>query len=296
MIPQGSNAASILYAFVRLAIRRLNWFYQAAPYLLEAAWNYCLSRRADETFTFEAEIRGRRRHIEVDAFLPSRRTPGSRLPTIVLLHGIEGALRYAGRNFRVAAALAKKGYAVYYVHYFDSVEYKNLWHFREDGKLDVPVIEKICERDRDQWIAAVTAAIGVVSERPEVDSEQIALMGYSLGCFVSLSTADALLKQKRIPKVAAVVGNWGAKWRDVTFSEGFPPTRLFHGTKDPVILLDWARETLAYLHGIGVDASLVEIPRQGHRAFSRKAWREILAFLDERVVNGCQSSQMVAGA
>lgn len=221
--------------------------------------------------------------VTVDAFQPRSVKSNARTPAVVLLHGVDGAYRFAYSHYRVAGKLAMQGYAVYFVHYFDSVDYDDIWLFDQDGELDVAAVETHSERDNQCWIAAVTGALREIARRPEVDPKQIALFGYSLGCFVSLSAAEASLQQEGLPKVAAVVGHWGAKFPEATFSTGFPPTRLFHGTRDPVVLVDWARETLDSLLSSGVDAALMEIPRKGHRATSRKAWRAALAFLKQQV-------------
>lgn len=266
--------------------RRIQPLWRALPMMLKLAWSYCLATKPSETFTLGVQIRGEERQITVDAFYPRRKKakPNSRTPAVILLHGVDGATQYASLHFLVARALTDQGYAVYFVHYFDSVEYKDLMIFDERSELDVPVVERFCERDSQCWIAAVTGALRQIAARPEVDRRQVALFGYSLGCFVSLSAAEESLRQKDLPKVAAVVGHWGAKFREANFSAGFPPTRLFHGAQDTVIRLEWARQTLDTLRAIGVDADLMEIPGQGHRATSRKAWRETLAFLKQRVI------------
>lgn len=294
MIHAESQLVPAAWARAGSAGQRSRRLYQTVASLLRVAWNYCLSPRPDETFSFTLHARGRERTISVDAFRPRGKEAPKQAPAVVLLHGVDGAYRFAYSHYAVAGALAKQGYAVYFVHYFDSVDYDDIWLFDKSGELDVVAVEKFCERDNSCWIAAVTGAMREIAARPEADASQIALFGYSLGCFVSLSAAEESLRQEGLPKVAAVVGHWGAKFPDVTFSEGFPPTRLFHGTQDPVVLLAWARETLDALLAIGVDAALMEIPRQGHRATSRKAWRETLAFLRQRIAEAAPATPSFA--
>ncbi|MDX1947148.1 MAG: prolyl oligopeptidase family serine peptidase [Pirellulaceae bacterium] len=253
----------------------------AVPLLLVGGWGgwTALEPRPDEHFEVAAVINGQTRQIQIEAF----HAVGGDGSAVVLVHGVEGANRFRRSRFRVARDLARQGHSVYVVHYFDAVDYDDLWQFTADGRLDTRAIEEACLRDSEHWIAAVVATVTQLAKRPEVDSRRIAISGYSLGGFIALTAAQQALASDTISDVRAVVVNWGAKFATTDFTPGFPPTLFVHGEHDEIVPIQSARETIAILHAVQADTRLHVVEGAGHLARSPEADKAIRDFLAEKL-------------
>ncbi len=109
--------------------------------------------------------------IRLDAYLPD--APTAPLPAVVALHGAGGNV--AGME-RYASALAAHGFAVYVLHYFDRTGTESA---------DKPTIL----RNFPAWMKTLWDAISFVEMQPQVDRERIALLGFSLGAYLSLANS-----------------------------------------------------------------------------------------------------------
>jgi predicted esterase len=125
--------------------------------------------------------------------------------------------------------------------------------------------------DRRVWIDACSEAVGWVADQPEVASDRIALVGYSLGGFVALSTADACMNRDDLPDLQGVVVHWGAQFRDIELSANMPPVRFYHGEEDEIVLVEYARQTAWALASVGVNVDITTYARQGHPVKGRAA-------------------------
>ena len=130
----------------------------------------------------------------------------------------------------------------------------------KDGRLDIDAIEEIRLRDYKKWVDVACAAIRKIDRREDVD--QIAVVGYSLGCYVGTAAASRLCEDG-IPK--AVVGNFGAVWPDVEIGPSFPPVRFYHGALDTVISLADVEAAVARLREAGAPSVELKVyADQGH--------------------------------
>lgn len=200
--------------------------------------------------------------IDVEAFYPEDSGADSPRPAIILLHGVEGPHRSKSTRYEVADMLRDQGYSVFIIHYFDAANYDDLYYFTEENKLDVDAIEKIRLADYRRWTSTITQVIEAIARRPDIDSERIAINGYSLGGFTAFAVAQECQVNDQLPNIRAVIVNWGAMWRETEFSEGFPPTQFVHGACDRIIPLAWARQTKSMLASVGTEAQLHVVP--GH--------------------------------
>ncbi len=88
------------------------------------------------------------------------------------------------------------------------------------------------------WTGAIHAGIDALGHNPEVDSNRIALMGFSQGAYLAVGTAAMYPHQ-----VAAVVEYYGGMiptLRDQAAT--MPPTLILHGEADTVIPVSEAHE------------------------------------------------------
>jgi carboxymethylenebutenolidase len=171
-------------------------------------------------------------------------------PAVVLLHGIEGleGLEKHKANYDfVAKGVASKGYAVFVVHYFDRT--------RRNGE-DLKALEANIKtmlvggngnaaRDEEirqlfiQWMGTAADAVRHARKQPGVDGDRVALVGFSLGGYVAMSTAVA----EPDLRLGAVVEFFGGLPRELHAKVGrMPPTLIFHGDKDMIVPVKEARD------------------------------------------------------
>jgi carboxymethylenebutenolidase len=148
--------------------------------------------------------------IRLDAYLApnSGSTSTGALPAVLALYGSGGDVQ--GMH-KYASLLAEQGFAVYVLHYFD----------RTDTQFaDKPIIF----RNFPAWMKTVWDAVSFVESQPGIDCERIALLGFSLGAYLSLanSTIDG--------RVRAVVDFFGGLPREMKFfMRRLCPTLILHG-------------------------------------------------------------------
>src|SRR5947209_204453 len=104
--------------------------------------------------------------VKVDYFEP--RVKG-KYPAIIMLHGADGLPRKYAPLFKShAESLARQGYAVLILYYFDRTDTRV-----EDGKLlSLPLIFKHFQT----WVATVGDAITYAGTLPNVDARRIGLV------------------------------------------------------------------------------------------------------------------------
>lgn len=151
--------------------------------------------------------------IAVDRFAPKR--PG-RHPAVLILHG-SGGLQGRGGYDVLARELARRGYVALIPHYFD----------RTGTTLALP---KTMKEEFTPWMETVGDGVLFAAGRGEVDPERIGLIGFSLGGYLSLSTATYL------PRIKVVVDYFGGLPKELhERADKLPPTLILHGDADPVV-------------------------------------------------------------
>jgi len=200
--------------------------------------------------------------ILLDCFLPP--TNGRRFPAVIGLHGSGGG--HASMS-DPAGLLAEKGFAVYVLHYFDGTGTTQI-----DGLqtifLHFPV-----------WMKTLWDAVSFVSRQPEVDSEHIGLLGFSLGAYLALS-ASAIDS-----RIQAVVEFFGGMPKEMKlFTRRLCPVLILHGAQDKTVPVQEAYHLQQILEKKQIPYEMQIYPEAGH-GFTGEIWRDAglrtLAFLEK---------------
>jgi dienelactone hydrolase len=146
-------------------------------------------------------------------------TPDGPAPAVIALHGAGGGV--SGMDL-YASTLAAQGFAVYLLHYFDRTGIDSA---------DKPTIL----RNFPLWMKTLWDAISFVETQPQVDSERIALLGFSLGAYLSL--ANSAIDHR----VKAVVEFFGGMPKEMNlFMRRLCPVLILHGEADPTVPVEEA--------------------------------------------------------
>ncbi|HPS79438.1 MAG TPA: dienelactone hydrolase family protein [Thermoanaerobaculaceae bacterium] len=201
--------------------------------------------------------------VAVDIFHPPG--PGT-FPVVLLFHGAHPK-RAEKHYLRMAEDLAEKGYMSLYVRYY------------ERGRRG-----RGC---RSQWSATVNDAVTFASGLEGADSQRVAVVGYSLGAFLTLGRAPV---DERIRAVVAYYGGISHGEPD-DLGRSMPPTLLLHGTADRIVPVRRSVDAFEAIRREGRNVDLVVYPGvrhgfclngrggpDGHAA--QDAWNRTLAFLD----------------
>ena len=213
------------------------------------------------SYSFQVVV-GEDHPVTIDAFVPDV-AEDKQLPAVVIFHGVEGAtpLSRLMVHYPNARAISNTGIAAFFVHYLGSSSDDHLM-LKKNGALDRAAIEKIRRRDYKTWIDIACHSITEIREQPGVDPDRVAVIGYSLGCFVG-TAATSRLCEDGYP--CAVVGNFGSIWPEVDLNSSFPPIQFYHGANDKVIEVETVRAATKRLQQCGVrDVELFVYPEQGH--------------------------------
>lgn len=221
--------------------------------------------------------------VAVDVFWPAAEKRGARCSAVLLLPGVEGVKHGAADHYARARQLANDGHAVFVLHYLESCGYEHLYLINEDGKLDKGQVDAVIRRDHERWHEVVLQVLADIADRPDIDPARIGVLGYSLGCFVSISACDAANRDGQVPNVAAFVGNWGSRYEHVVCDGTFPACRLFHGQKDEIVPVAWPQLFASELQAVGVDVKLRIFPGEGHVVRNRLAWLETREFFKQKL-------------
>jgi dienelactone hydrolase len=200
------------------------------------------------------------RPIVLEYVLPSG--TGSR-PVVILLHGSNGAASSAPTMRLVMQGLAGMGYAALFPHYFNSTGDEDLGAGPErDARI---------ERGWDLWQQAVADAIEAAAQLQGTDGTRTALVGFSLGSYLSLGVAEAG------PPVRCVIEFCGGLPENLRGQPlVLPPVLILHGEADTVVPVARAHELQAALSANGVIFEAHLYPGQGH-VFSGTAEADALA-------------------
>ncbi len=201
--------------------------------------------------------------IRIDGFIPD--SNGTSLPTVIALHGAGGD---ASGSERFAAQLAEEGFAVYVLHYFDRTNTQSA---------DKPTIL----RNFPVWMKTLWDAVSFVEKQAAVDRERMALLGFSLGAYLSLanSTIDG--------RVKAVVEFFGGLPREMkVFMRRLCPTLILHGEDDPTIPVAEAYNLQQLLEQRGIPYEIKIYAGEGHgfeEEIRRDAGLRTLKFLQKHL-------------
>ncbi|HMD17910.1 MAG TPA: dienelactone hydrolase family protein [Terriglobales bacterium] len=189
--------------------------------------------------------------IRLDAYLPAP-SDGS-VPAVVALYGAGGNV--SGME-RYASTLAAQGFAVYLLHYFDRTGTESA---------DKPTIM----RNFPLWMKTLWDAISFVETQPQVDGKRIALLGFSLGAYLSLANSAI------DPRVQAVVEFFGGMPKEMNlFMRRLCPVLILHGEADSTVPVDEAYKLQKLLEKKGIPYEIKIYPAVGHGFEDQTIWRD----------------------
>jgi dienelactone hydrolase len=182
---------------------------------------------------------------------------------VMVVHGSGGGgtyFEYYGRE------LTRVGYHVFIVHYFGRT-----------GHTYAP--PQIIEQHFLEWMNTLGDAVTYALRQPGVDQGRIALLGISLGAYLSLALAAQDLR------ITAVVDIFGGIPRQLIRAiKRMPPVLILHGEADRIVPVSEAHEVESLLKQLGTTYQKEIFPGEGHgfTGFSQlRAAAAILSFLAE---------------
>jgi carboxymethylenebutenolidase len=199
-------------------------------------------------------------------------------PAVILLHGA-GYSILASEDFEaMCAKLADQGYYADYLEYYSRTN-PGTPRLKPDIATQFPI-----------WLEEIHDLIASMRKNPAVDSERIALMGFSMGAYLALTYAA-----QHPDDVSAVVDYYGGLPRafDKDVSE-MPPVLILHGDADTMVPISEARALDAALARAARPHQMHIYPGTPHgfnfestpvydKTDAEDAWRSSLKFLDDYV-------------
>ena len=193
-------------------------------------------------------------------------------PAVILLHGL--SLPGGGNETfeQICTDLAAQGYFAEFIEFYSQTGQGT----RTTDNRYYPI-----------WLAEIRSGLDALDSNPGVDPKRVAMMGFSLGAFLSLTTGA-----RNPGKLAAIVDYYGAL--PAPFHSGvrnLPPTLIIHGAKDKLVpvarayALDLAMTDAAVAHEIHIypDAqhgfNFPEMQAWYNPADAHDAWNRTVAFL-----------------
>ena len=189
--------------------------------------------------------------VRLDAYL--QESSASPVPAVVALYGSGGNV--SGME-RYASTLAVHGFAVYLLHYFDRTGTESA---------DKPTIL----RNFPLWMKTLWDAISFVETQPQVDGKRIALLGFSLGAYLSL--ANSAIDHR----VKAVVEFFGGMPKEMNlFMRRLCPVLILHGEVDSTVPVEEAYQLQKLLEKKGIPYEIKIYPGAGHGFEDQTIWHD----------------------
>jgi dipeptidyl aminopeptidase/acylaminoacyl peptidase len=197
----------------------------------------------------------------MDLMLPAM---GGIRPAVLVLHGSGGVSDFP----EDVRELVNRGYITLAPHYFESTgtSWADLDSIRRHGLT---------------WGQTVLDAVECARRLPNVDSQSIGLLGFSLGGYLAIAVAA---HDRRIKCVAEFFG--GVPERFLPSIEHLPPTLILHGQDDEIVPVRHALEVKQLCQKKGFYFEMELYPGAGHNfsgAFMRTAIERVIVFLDQRL-------------
>jgi carboxymethylenebutenolidase len=202
--------------------------------------------------------------IRLGAYLPDN--SNGPFPAVIALYGAGGNV--AGME-GYAGVLASKGFAVYLLHYFD--------------RTDTQFADKqIIFRNFPLWMKTLWDAVSFIEEQPHVDKGRIALLGFSLGAYLSLANSAI------DPRVKIVVEFFGGMPKEMKlFMRRLCPVLILHGEEDATVPVEEAYQLQKLLEKKKVSYAMKIYPAVGH-GFDAETWKDAgarsLGFLQKYLI------------
>lgn len=182
------------------------------------------------------------------------------LPALLILHGSGGNTGFW--LDRISPFTKHLSLALFAVHYLEATGDSRAQPAQLSDGIHVPL-----------WIEAARQAIHLIAANPAVDPQRIALIGISLGAFMSLALGtDSTLNIRAIVDISGgLIPPWDAR-----ATPAFPPTLILHGDRDNVVTPSHAHTLDATLTRLNVPHETRILPGEGH-FFSGAAQLQLLS-------------------
>jgi len=136
----------------------------------------------------------------------------------------------------------------------------------------------------ERFLSQKIHATSFVARQPQVDSERIGLLGFSLGAYLALS-ASAIDS-----RIQAVVEFFGGMPKEMKFfARRLCPVLILHGDQDKTVPVEEAYHLRQLLEKKQIAYEMQIYPGVGH-GFGGEIWRDAglrtLAFLQKYLVDG----------
>jgi carboxymethylenebutenolidase len=199
--------------------------------------------------------------IRMDLTLPA---VGGIRPAVLVLHGSGGVSDFP----EDVCELVNRGYITLAPHYFENTgtSWADLDSIRRHGLT---------------WGQTLLDAVEFATRLPNVDSQSIGLLGFSLGGYLAIAVAA---HDRRIKCVAEFFG--GVPERFLPSIEHLPPTLILHGQDDEIVPVRHAEELKQLCEKKGFCFEMELYPGAGHNfsgAFMHRAMERAIVFLDQRL-------------
>lgn len=208
------------------------------------------------------------KNIRIDVHGAGASAPGAPLkPAILLIHGSGGNIGFW--LDRLTPHLAAAGVALFAPHYFERTGTIRADLATITDGIHVP-----------QWLDTIAAAREAVAARPGIDPNRIALIGISLGAFLSMayaainSASTDPAAHKAIRCIVELSGGLTEPYASQATPQ-LPPTLILHGADDNIVPVSSAHELDALLTNLGVQHETRVLQREGHW-FSGPAQMQLL--------------------
>lgn len=189
-------------------------------------------------------------------------------PAILLMHGSGGNVDFWFH--RLEPLLSQAGVLLFGLHYFDRTGTVRADLATITDGVHVPL-----------WLDTLDSAIQHVAAHPQVDPKRLALVGISLGAYLSMSWA-ALQSARSAPagpQVRCIVELSGGLTEPYASQATgrLPPTLIIHGDQDHVVPVGEARRLDDLLTRLGVAHEVHILPGESHWFRSAAQWQLLLA-------------------
>jgi carboxymethylenebutenolidase len=163
----------------------------------------------------------------------------------------------------IAPAVTAMGIAIFAVHYFERTN---------TSRADPVMIQD--GKHFPLWLDTARDALAHIAAMPEVDARRIALIGISLGAFLSLALAT---EAKPVRALVDISGGLAEPW-STRATSAFPHTLIIHGEADATVPVSFAVELDHLLTRLEVSHQTLLLPDERHW-FSPPALVKILAVM-----------------